>query len=482
MAAPAAIAETHSAVVAFIGDRAYKLKKPVDLGFLDFRTREAREAVCHREVELNRRLAPDVYLGVADVTGPDGEVCDHLVVMRRMPPERRLSTLVSQGAPVEGHLHRLAHLLAAFHASADRPPEAAAVAGPDGVLDLWRANGEGLAQAAGGLVDAGRLEQVGRLAQRYVEGRRPLFDLRAGSGRAVDGHGDLLADDVFCLDDGPRVLDCLEFDDHLRHGDVLLDLAFLVMDLERLGRPELGARFLDEYQELSADSWPASLAHHYIAYRASVRAKVAAIRRQQGDESAGRDAVELLSMAERHLDQGRVRMVLVGGLPGSGKSTLARAVGGGLDATVLRTDEIRKEQAGIRSDDRAGAPYGEGLYRPELVERTYEVLLDRARTALSLGESVVVDASWHRERWRAAARRVAAETHADLTELRCTCPGDVAAGRLTHRGRKGLDASDATPEIARAMADDADPWPEAQEVDTTGPKDGSAAQAWAVLR
>jgi uncharacterized protein len=136
----AGVAETHSAVVFFVGDRAYKLKKPVDLGFLDFRERAVREAVCHREVELNRRLAHDVYLGVADVTGPDGEVCDHLVVMRRMPPDRRLSTLVAEGRPVDGHLWALAHLVAAFHARAERSDAADAAASPGALAGRWTDN------------------------------------------------------------------------------------------------------------------------------------------------------------------------------------------------------------------------------------------------------------------------------------------------------------------------------------------------------
>ncbi|GAB1646301.1 hypothetical protein [Krasilnikovia sp. MM14-A1259] len=128
-AAFAAAIETHAAVVYLAGDRAFKLKKPVDLGFLDFRDRAVREAVCHREVELNRRLAPDVYLGVADVHGPDGSVCDHLVVMRRMPSDRRLATLLAAGAPVESAVRRLARMLAAFHARAHRGAEVDAEGG-----------------------------------------------------------------------------------------------------------------------------------------------------------------------------------------------------------------------------------------------------------------------------------------------------------------------------------------------------------------
>src|SRR5688572_21999632 len=140
MTMDAALAETHASIVLFAGDRAYKVKKPVSLGFLDFSTREKREAICRREVELNRRLAPDVYLGVADVVGPDGELCDHLVVMRRMPHDRRLSTLVGEGRPVDDDLWHLAHLVAAFHARAERSATADAAASPGALAGRWSDN------------------------------------------------------------------------------------------------------------------------------------------------------------------------------------------------------------------------------------------------------------------------------------------------------------------------------------------------------
>ena len=231
MSADAALVETHSAVVFFVGDRAYKLKKPVDLGFLDFSDRSVREAVCHREVELNRRLSPDVYLGVADVHGPDGELCDHLVVMRRMPADRRLSTLVTAGVPVDDDLWQLAHLLATFHAKAERSAAADAAAAIDALAGRWADNTKVLrahADAVG--LDRGAVERAQALVDRYLAGRRELFDTRITEGRAVDGHGDLMADDIFCLDDGPRVLDCIEFDDRYRLGDTLADVAFLAMD------------------------------------------------------------------------------------------------------------------------------------------------------------------------------------------------------------------------------------------------------------
>lgn len=473
---PANVTETHSAVVVFVGDRAYKLKKAVDLGFLDFRRREAREAICHREVELNRRLAPDVYLGVADIHDPAGQPCDHLVVMRRMPPERRLSTLVQAGQNVDDELWDLAHLIAAFHASAARSPEADETASRDALAGRWASNTAGLEPYGGQVVDADLAAAVDRLAQRYLRGRRPLFDRRIREGRACDGHGDLLADDIFCLEDGPRVLDCIEFDDRLRFEDGLADVAFLAMDLERLGRPELARRFLAAYRQHANDTWPSTLAHHHVAYRAQVRAKVAAIRTGQGDETQAEEARRLLGLARSHLGAGAVRLVFVGGLPGTGKSTLAAGVADALDATVLRSDEVRKELAGLRPDEPAPAGFGQGLYRPEVTAETYTELLSRAETGLSLGESVVLDASWTDARWRAEARSMAEATYADMVEVRCTAPPAVAAERTRQRLATGGDPSDATPEIAAKLAATEDPWPTAHTVDTTGEPGSGVAE------
>lgn len=468
MTARAALAETHSAVVLFLGDRAYKVKKPVDLGFLDFRERATREAACHREVELNRRLAPDVYLGVADVTGPDGEVCDHLVVMRRMPPERRLSRLVAEDVDVERDLWQLAHLLAAFHAKAERSAAADAAASLDALAGRWADSTSTLRSHADRYVDRSAVDRAQALVDRYLAGRRELFERRIAEGRAVDGHGDLMADDIFCLDDGPRVLDCIEFDDRYRLGDTLADVGFLAMDLERLGRPDLAERFLAAYREHADDTWPPTLAHHHVAYRAHVRAKVTAIRAAQGHEAAADEARQLLGLALRHLEAGRVRLVLVGGLPGTGKSTLAAGLGDALHATVLRSDEVRKELAGLAPTTPAPAAFGQGIYTQESTARTYATLLDRAAVALRLGEVVVLDASWMDPGARAAARRLAGDTAAELYELRCTAPPDVAAGRMSQRAAIGGDPSDATEAIASRMTAMATPWPEATTIDTTG--------------
>jgi uncharacterized protein len=475
----AAVAETHAGIVFFVGDRAYKLKKALDLGFLDFSTREARLTACQREVALNRRLAPDVYLGVADVLGVDGEPCDHLVVMRRMPADRRLSSLAASGAPVDEHLERLAVLLARFHETAASSAVVDEAAGRDADAARWEANAAEMAPfcGPGGPLDAPVADEVLALTRRFLAGRGPLFEQRVAAGRARDGHGDLLADDIFCLDDGPRVLDCLEFDDRLRFGDVLADVAFLAMDLEHLGRPDLATRFLDRYREASGDSWPPSLADHHVAYRAQVRAKVACLRWAQGDAAAADAAARLLRLAHDHVLRAQVRLVLVGGAPGAGKSTVARGVAGPLGALVLRSDEVRKDMAGPD----ASAGLDEGLYRRGATDATYGELLARARPLLGLGRTVVLDATWGDSRWRRTAARLAAETSAELVELRCVAPLDVTAERVRRRLAVGADASDATEEVARALAARAGPWPKAIEVDTSGDPGDAVAAALATL-
>jgi aminoglycoside phosphotransferase family enzyme/predicted kinase len=455
-------------VVFFVGDRAYKLKKPVRFGFLDFRDRRVRERICHREVELNRRFAPDVYLGVADVVGPDGDPIDHLVVMRRLPTERRLATLVRSAAPLDDELRRLAHLLASFHAGAATSPAIEAAADRAALNERWEANGQEMGRFVDSVLDPQTSERVRTLAARYLAGRAPVFRDRIERGRARDGHGDLLADDVFCLDDGPRVLDCIEFDDRLRWDDVLADVAFLAMDLERLDRPDLAKRFLDFYRGYSGDTWPSSLAHHHIAYRAHVRSKVACLRWEQGDEASGVEARELLAMAAHHLDAARVRLVLIGGLPGTGKSTLALGLADALDAVVLRSDEIRKQLAGLDPLTPAPARVDEGIYRPETTARTYETLLDRARNCLEHGQSVVLDASWSDPTWRDEARTTASEAFADLDELRCVAPVGLIAARIATRAGSGNDPSDATIDVVEARARVDRPWPQASDVDTSG--------------
>ncbi|WP_079173597.1 AAA family ATPase [Streptomyces monashensis] len=475
----AAVCETHTATLFFVGDRAYKLKKPVDLGFLDYTTVAARRAGCEREIALNRRFAPDVYVGLGEFRSPDGQSPEPLVVMRRMPEERRLSHLVRAGAAVDDVLRTVARQLAAWHAHAPRGRDVDEQGTRDALSARWEASfAQVQALAADGAVPD-CLTEIEGLVRRYLAGRKRLFDTRIEQGRVVDGHGDLLAEDVFCLDDGPRVLDCLEFDDRLRYVDGLDDAAFLAMDLEQLGAPEAAAYFLARYGEYSGDPAPPSLWHHYVAYRAFVRAKVSVIQARQGAPGAEAASRRLASMALRHLRTSAVGLTLVGGLPGSGKSTLSGALADRLGVTLLSSDRMRKELAGIPAEQSAAAGYGEGLYTPEWTARTYAALLERAAALLSSGESVVLDATWSDAAQREAALRLADRTSAELVALHCQVPGELSAARLSTRA-PGI--SDAGPDIATAMAAKEPPWPEAVPVDTSGALESAVARALAAVR
>lgn len=475
----AGVHETHIGVVFLVGDRAYKIKKPVRTDFLDFSTEQGRRDACRREIELNSRLAPDVYLGLAEITDPVGGGGEPAVVMRRMPPERRLSTLVRDGAPVTEALRSLARQLAVLHSRARRDPEIDAEGSQHALQARWTANIREAARFRGGVLEESAAADIERLALRFLAGRAPLFDERIAAGRVLDGHGDLLADDVFCLPDGPRALDCLEFDDRLRYVDGLDDASFLAMDLERLGDPGAARRFLADYAEFAADPAPATLRHHYIAYRAFVRAKVACLRSEQGDPGAAADVARYTDVTRRHLMRGAVRLALVGGLPGTGKTTIASSLADRFGAVLLSSDRLRKELAGLDPATPAGAGYRRALYRPGTTARVYQELRDRAAALLTRGESVVLDASWTSADERAAAERTALETSAELVTIRCEAPAAVAAARLRQR-RSGF--SDADPRIAAEMARDADPWPEATTVPTDVPPARSRAAADAVWR
>jgi uncharacterized protein len=455
--------ETHTGVVVLVGDKAYKAKKPVATEFLDFSTVDRRERACAREVLLNSRLAPESYLGVGHWSDPAGGPAEPIVVMRRYPDSRRLATLVKQGAPVEGELADVAEVLATFH---NRSHHSQAVDGQGKVGAIsarWQENLAELERFAATLATPELIGQVESLARQYIAGRTALFGQRIVDERVVDGHGDLLADDIFCMADGPVLLDCLDFDDRLRYIDCIDDAAFLAMDLEFLGRKDLADYFLDTYSHFAKDNAPASLKHFYIAYRAAVRAKVDCIRLAQGRPEASGDASRHLTLAVEHLTAGAVRLVLIGGAPGTGKTTLAHSLGDRVDAEVISTDEVRRElqQQGVIEGD-AGL-LDEGLYRTDNVAAVYHDVIRRARLSLTGGRPVILDGTWRNPRQRHLARALASQTASTLIEIVCWTSVDAAVERV--RGR-APGASDATPHIAQALAVRDDAWDTAHPIDT----------------
>lgn len=460
---------THSARLWFVDDLVVKRKRPVDLGFLDFRRLSDRVEACRRELELNRRLGDDVHLGLADVTDDAGAVVDVAVVMRRLPDGARLATRARAGDDLGECIGRVARAIARFHADLSPSPRGRELAGPAALRTNWEDN-LAVLRAHPDLAPGDLVAAVAAEATTWLDGRGPLLEQRLADGMVRDGHGDLVADDVFCLDDGPRILDCLDFADRYRINDVLADVAFLAMDLERLGRADLAAELLERHAEFLGDRRDDGLAHHYVAYRASVRAKVACLV----DEPDGATVVAHLDLAHRHLHRARVRMVLVGGLPGTGKSTVGRGLADQLGAVVLRSDEVRKDLLGRAHHEPAGA----GGYDAEVTAGTYAELLDRARALLAHGVSVVLDASWADPLHRRVAVSVAREVRADLREVELRVPAAVAHARL--RARRG-DASDAGVAVHERMREAWVDWPGATVVDADADRDRVVQQGVAAV-
>ncbi len=476
---PVAVTETHISVLFYVGERVYKLRKPVHFDFLDFRTREARLRDCEREVALNRRLSPDVYLGVADLR-LNGDFIDHMVVMRRLPESRNLAVLARRGEDLDEPLGQVARMIALFHSTAERSPAISSEATPDALRDGWETNFAEAQQFVGTMLDGAADAEIRSLARRWTDGHETLLNERIAEGHVCDGHGDLLAGDIFVLDDGVRILDCIEFDDRLRCCDVIADVAFLAMDLERLGRAGAAKLFLRLYGESSGDPMPGSLAHFYCASRAYVRAKVCCLRASQGVDGARTEARGLQALALSHLRSARERLVLVGGLPGSGKSTLAAGLGAARGWPVLRSDEIRREhgrtvQGRFAEGQRIRCPADR--YSAEATGAVYRELLRRAERHLGSGRSVVLDASWVDSSWRDRARSVADRTMSDLVELHCESTPEEADRRIRRRLSERTNVSDATPEVRRAMSARMDPWASALAIETSEASPSEALDA-----
>lgn len=274
---------------------------------------------------------------------------------------------------------------------------------------------------------------------RYLDGREPLLARRIAEGRIVDGHGDLLAEDIFDLPDGFRILDCLDFDDRLRYVDCVDDIAFLAMDLEFLGHRHLSESLLADYLRATGDSAPTSLVDHYTAYRALVRAKVSVIRFGQGEDAARGHSRRHLEIADRRSQRAAVRLTLIGGLPGTGKSTVAEHLSATTGSTLLASDQVRKELAAAEEVRGQVGTYGVGLYSPAEKTHVYSELLTRARPLLVTG------CRWSSTRAGSTQRNVTVPQHwpTRCPPILCKCSATARASWQT----AGFDNDETAPRM-----------------------------------
>lgn len=504
--------ETHISVVFLIDAHVYKAKKPVRFPFLDYSTLEKRRAACLDEVRLNRRLAPDVYLGVRPIVRKDdgslafadridpgdseangaGEVVDYCVEMKRLPDDRMMHDKIVRDSLTNDDVGAILDRLIAFEDLARRGPDVDAGATADAIEAAARENFETLDSLDHGVPE--RVLARARSSQlAFLRLERERFAKRIAAGRVREGHGDLRPEHVCCLDP-PAVFDCVEFSLEFRASDVLHELAFLAMECEVLGARDVADALLAGYRQRTDDDAPLALFRFYEAYCATVRAKVDALRAEQESDESGNEAAHRLRNRVRRylqlaaffaLDFHRPHAIVVMGTSGSGKSTVAKGLADRLGAAMLSSDAIRRELFGAPTE--AAAEYGAGLYTPERVASVYTTLLDRAREKLDESGTVVLDATFRNPKQRDAVRALAREMGAEFVVLWCRCPAAVARARIEHRLESGDGLSDARPEhVDRQLAEiDADPEGlglDVQTVDTSGSIEQSIAHAERALR
>ncbi len=443
---------THISWVFLTERDVFKVKRPVDYGFVDYSTLERRRHFCEEEVRLNRRLAPDVYLGVVPVrAGPDGAtltgdgpVVDYAVHMRRLPDAASAEARVRAGTLGHEDLWRLAGTLARFYAGAPATPRYGA---PGVIAANVRENFEQVRPFVGRLLsaatfDAVRAWQLGTLARR-----RARFRARIARGRIRDGHGDLRLEHVYFLDGAPLALDCIEFAERFRMGDVAADVAFLAMELAARGRDDLAESFLGRFALESDDYDLYAVVDFYRSYRAWVRGKVAALLAADpatpADKAArkGDEAAALFVLAERiaRAPGAPPALVAVGGLVGSGKTALAEALGRALAVPVVESDRTRKWLAGVAPTERAP----DAAYTAAASRETFAELFRRAAVVLASGRGVVLDATFRARALRRRARALARRAGARFLFVETTCDEATLRERLRRRAA-GPSVSDAT--------------------------------------
>jgi hypothetical protein len=461
--------QTHLSHVFLTRERVYKLRKSVDLGFVDFSTRARRNHDCLRELALNRRLAEHVYLGIAPIERGRGgfrvgaldasarrldDSREHVVVMRRLPAGCDALSMLARGALRPAQLDAVALRLARFHADhgLGRPSPWSRAAWFTRVQAPVLENLRLLEAGAGRLYPRTMWAELCARSGAFASAQRAGFEARRVAGRAVDGHGDVHLQHVW-FEPGrsePTLIDCIEFNDELRRIDAAAEVAFLAMDLIYRRRTRLADRFLRVYAGCADDFELYRVVDYFLSYRAAVRAKVAAIaaddagidaaQRKAAADSARRHlALALRFLAPRPLGG----VVVAAGVVGTGKSTAAEVVADALGGVVIASDRVRKRLHGMAATDRSGV--AKGLYSQAARDRVYRAILARAAAVVDAGRVAVLDATYARTRHRDAVLRFAADRGVPVWIVETRARRATTLARLAHREARGDAASDAGP-------------------------------------
>ncbi|MEO8602064.1 MAG: AAA family ATPase [bacterium] len=449
------VVQTHISVVFLAGEQVYKLKKPVRFAFLDFSTLERRRHFCHEEVRLNRRLAGDTYRGVvAIVSHGDGfalapadaaDAVEYAVHMRRLPAERMLTHLLAHDDVSPALIDRIAARLVVFHAAADAGLAVARGGDPAVLARLMDDDFGEVAALHDDTISAADDGAIQAWCHAFLRAHAALLRRRVAAGRIRDGHGDLHAEHICCVEPELLIFDCIEFNPAFRHRDVAAEIAFLAMDLTCLGRADLADRLVATYAARAGDSELARLVPFYACHRAYIRGKVESIKSREAevdaaDRAAARaSATAHFALSYRYTWSDAPALVVVCGLSGSGKSTVAAALAARTAFAHVNSDRTRKALAGVAPTDRPG----EALYTSARSAETYAAMYAAARDALAAGRGAILDGTFQRRIDRDAARAIAAGAGVPMLFVECRATDDEIRRRLAERTMRNDDPSDA---------------------------------------
>ncbi len=459
------VMQTHISWVFLAGNRVYKVKKPVDFGFLDFTTLEKRHHFCKEELRLNKRLCPDLYLSVLPITSDgdeieingNGTVIEWCLLMNRMPEEGIMTHLLEKDEVDIGEIDQIIDKLVPFYNEADGGPQISKYGDISVIKQNTEENFEQTASFVGDLLDQKTFDHICGYTRRFLKDNEGLFKTRIKEGRIRDCHGDLYSANI-CFDkknDELYIFDCIEFNQRFRCGDIASDVAFLAMDLDYHGLPVLSAHLAEKFSQEMKDSDLLKLMDFYKCYRAYVRGKIGCFTWASDtiDEEtrlkAKKQAEDYFRLALKYSGwQQKGILYVFFGLSGTGKSTLASRWSEKVGAPVYNSDMVRKEIiAGIKASERRHESFGKGIYGPEHTKRTYRSLARFAGQHLMRGESVVLDATYRDHEEREALLTLAKAAGAEIHFIYCRCPEEEIRKRLERRVRDNDAVSDAGWEI-----------------------------------
>lgn len=457
---PIELIQTHISFVLLTGKYAYKVKKPMNFGFLDFSTLEKRHFFCQEELRLNRRLAPNLYLQVLGITGDrdrfefsEDNVTEYAIQMVQFPQENLLINVFERNELTLDQVRDIGKQLANFHAKAETSDRISSFGTATGLKAVADDNYACTDKYIGLAQTQTQLEQTRGYTDRCFIDNADLFSDRLAQGKIRECHGDLHLKNICLVDNEVQIFDCIEFNEPFRNTDVLYDAAFLVMDLQYRGRRDLANAFLNTYLELTNDYRGVLLLPLFCSMRAYIRAKVTSFLLDDPNipepvkETAKQEASDYYNLAYQYTQPTTGKLYMMSGLSGSGKSTTARELAQKIEAIHLRSDAIRKHLAGIdlmqRGDDT--------LYSPEMTKRTYDRLLNLGISLASKGFQVILDAKYDRQSLRAEVIAQANSHQIPLEIIHCTADPETLKQRLSDRTTANTDIADATPEIFKSQ-------------------------------